>query len=160
MISSPFEVHVNDQYRYYNIDHSIRAQSHKKVAKKFLISKYKRNTSTFNNKVWSYHSQIINHIPRINKRFNLRFIHDRLSIGLMQFTYDHRCSYCQLPFDATAPHDHFNDSRPENFYTKIEKKSNITSVNITTTETTETQNIRHLLTRNYLIETASENKSQ
>ena len=57
---SPFEVYVKDQYTHHNIDRYIKSQSHEKEAKKFLIYKYKWNTTTFHNIVWDHHSHIIN----------------------------------------------------------------------------------------------------
>ena len=89
MISSPFEVYVNGQYTHHNIDRSIGSQSHQKVAKKCLISKYIWNTTTFSSIAWDHYSHIINSLPKTNKRFNLSFIYHRLPIGRMQFNHDH-----------------------------------------------------------------------
>ena len=65
MISSPFEVYVNDQYTHHNIHRSIRTQSHEKVARKTVIFKYKWNTTTFHIRAWDHHFHIINHLSKI-----------------------------------------------------------------------------------------------
>ena len=123
-ISSPFEVYINDLYTHQNIVRYIRSQSHKNEARTFLQKKYSRNSTTFHSIAWDHHFHIINNMPKTFKRFNLRFIHDRLPSGKMQYTHDHRCPHCRLVFDTNTPHDHFL----QYYQTAIEKKQRLDSI--------------------------------
>ena len=123
-ISSPFEVYVNDLYIHHRIDRYIRSQSHENKARTFLQKKYSWNSTTFHSIAWDHHFHIINNMPKTFKRFNLRFIHDRLPSGKMQYTHDHRCPHCRLVFDTNTPHDHFL----QYYQTSIEKKQRLDSI--------------------------------
>ena len=106
-IPSPFEVYVKDQYTHHNIDRYIRSQSHEEEARKFLIHKYKWNTTTFHKIAWDHYSHIINNLSKTKKHFNLSIIHHRLSTGKMRFIHGRQCPHYQFLFDITTPYDHY-----------------------------------------------------
>ena len=71
------------------------------------MQKYTWNLQTFQSINWHSHDKSIHDTRYTQKRFITRFILHRLSVGKINFTSEHRYSYCDIIQKQNTNHDHF-----------------------------------------------------
>ena len=107
LLSAPFAIYIKGRYIHYQFERELRQQHFSEEAKQFLMQKYASNLQTFQSINWHIHNTSIRDIRYTQKRFIKRFIHQRLPVGKINFTLEHRCPYCDMTQNQNTNHDHF-----------------------------------------------------
>ena len=100
-------VYYNESYLANDYQNKLRSITHFHQAKQYIKNKYNWSEKTFNDIEWNLHHKRIRQPGRHSIIVKLKYIHQLLPSGKMNFDIPHKCRYCNKTESTTTPHDHF-----------------------------------------------------
>ena len=89
-------VYVNKQYVPHNVPNFLLKHMYEEEAEEFMCSKYKWNKQECRQILWYQHKEVINTNIYNKRKFYIKYIHNRLPIGTLNFETTNRCPYCNI----------------------------------------------------------------
>ena len=105
--STPVAIYFDGNYLANDYQHKLRSITHFYQAKQYIKNKYNWSEKTFNDIEWNKHNKRIKKLGRHSTTVKLKFIHQFLPYGKMNFDISHKCKYCKETESNTTPRDHF-----------------------------------------------------
>ena len=103
-----FSILHHHQYIPYKFDQYMRTHHHQDNAKRYISLKYKWNNDTYQDIDWTSHKKSIQNFPLYKKRQIVKYIHNYLPIGKLNFTIFNTCPYCGIRESDITMH-HYQD---------------------------------------------------
>ena len=103
-------VYIKGEYIPYDIKKMMKRICFEDEAKKMLCKKYKWNSTTFQDISWTEHNKAIESPTFNTRKQKLKFIHNRLSIGVLNYESNNKCPFCNNEEKKIITHpqqDHF-----------------------------------------------------
>ena len=102
-------VYVNKQYVPHNVPNFLLKHMYEEEAEEFMCSKYKWNKQECRQILWYQHKEVINTNIYNKRKFYIKYIHNRLPIGTLNFETTNRCPYCNIRENEiiASQQDHF-----------------------------------------------------